>query len=145
MKLSDLKAEWTKDAKFNQLDLGGEAENVGNLHAKYLGHLIQYKLQLRKAEAELTRLKRDKRSWMMGEMPREKMTALGWTPYLKAKPLVSHVDRIVGDEDDVIAQTNKAEYLKTAVVAVEYIMKSIGARGWDIKMKFEFEKFKIGF
>lgn len=145
MKLSDLKAEWTKDAKFNALDLGGEAENIGNLHAKYLGHLVQYKLQLRKAESELIRLRRDKRSWMMGEMSREVLTFRQWEPYLKSKPLVSHIDRVIGDEEDVIKLTNKVDYLKTAVNAVEYIMKSIGSRGWDVKNKLDFEKFKMGF
>lgn len=144
MKLSELKVEWEKDSKFNQMDLGGEARHVSSLHSKYLAYLINYKLQLRKAEAELVRLRRDKRGWFMGEMSREELTERQWEPFLKAKPLKSEVDRTVIEDDDIINQTNKVDYLRVAVSSTEYIMKAIESRGWNIKTAFEFRKFESG-
>lgn len=145
MKLSELKVEWEKDAKFNQMDLGGEAQHVSSLHSKYLAHLINYKLQHRKAEAELVRLRRDKRGWLMGEMSREELASRTWEPYLKTKPLKSEVDRVIIEDEDVIKLSNKVDYLRIAVSSTEYIMKAIESRGWNIKTAFEFMKYQGGF
>lgn len=144
MRLIELETMWKEDCVVNELNLGQEAARIPRLHAKYLGHLMQYKLQLRKAESELSHLKRNKRIWYSGKMSQEDLTKLNWPPYLPSAVLKSDMERVLSEDEDVIKQIDKIEYLRNTVYALESILKSISSRGWDVKTAFEFEKFRNG-
>jgi len=144
MKLTELEAMWKEDCVVNELNLGQEAARIPRLHAKYLGHLMQYKLQLRKAESELSHMKRNKRVWYSGKMSQEDLEKLQWPQYLFSAVLKSDMERVISEDELVIKQIDKIEYLRNTVYAIESIMKSISSRGWDVKTALEFEKFRAG-
>ena len=56
--LQDLQVMWVEDCKIDELNLGSESTKTPELHAKYLNHLSTAKLQYRKAETSLIKLKR---------------------------------------------------------------------------------------
>ena len=47
--LNELQDMWAEDCKIDELDLGAESIGTPNLHAKYVTHLANFKLQTRKA------------------------------------------------------------------------------------------------
>lgn len=144
MKRTVLEALWKEDCIINELALGESAARTPRLHAKYLGFLMQFKLQLRKVESENTRLRRNKRQWFFGTLSEEELKALGWTPYLKKDVLKSYVELHINEDEDVIRQTDKIEYLKNMVNAVDLIMKSIASRSYDIKSAISMHQYQGG-
>ena len=63
--LNELQDMWAEDCKIDELDLGAESIGTPNLHAKYVTHLANFKLQLRKAQADLARLERVKSEYFL--------------------------------------------------------------------------------
>lgn len=144
MKLSELQEMWMKDCKIDVSNLGIEAANTPNLHAKYLAFLTSTKLQLRKAEAELLRMKKNKFRWYRGEMSKEELADLGWEQYLQNKPLKNEMDEVIFGDEDIIGLVDKIEYLKTVLYQLEQTLKSINSRTWDVKSAIEWYKFTNG-
>jgi hypothetical protein len=144
MKLTEIQDEWQKDCKINELDLGKSAIKTAELHAKYLSVLSNTKLQLRKAEADYYRLRRDKTKYLRGEMTQEELEERGWDQYQGLKPLKNDMEDRLNCDEDIIRSIDKVEYLKTMLLQVEYIMKSLNSRTWDIKNAIEWTKFTNG-
>ena len=144
MKLTDIQTMWETDCEINQLNLGDAAASVPKLHAKYLGHLMNAKLQLRKLESDYLRLRKNKKEWYNGEMSKEDLDMLGWSPSLKNKPLKTDMEEIIKTDEDVITFQDKYEYLKITVSTLELIIKSIQSRGWDIKSAISWHTFTQG-
>ena len=51
--LKELQDTWAVDCKINELELGKETIKTAELHSKYLNHLSNFKLQLRKSSCIL--------------------------------------------------------------------------------------------
>ena len=107
--LNELQEIWSIDCKIDDLQLGKESTKTPELHAKYLAHLSTAKLQLRKAEADLYKLKAIKVKYFRGELSREELSNLGWEQYLGIKPLKNDLQEILNADDDVSKQEDKAE------------------------------------
>jgi hypothetical protein len=144
MTLSEIQDEWTKDSKIDQTNLGLAAGRIPELHAKYLKILTSYKLQLRKAVADLIRMRKKKGMYYSGKMSKEELEKEGWDQWLHAKPLKSEMDEFILSDEDIIKLEDKAEYLRTVIIAVEQIMKSINSRTWDVKNAIEWRRFTEG-
>ena len=95
--LNELQDMWAEDCKIDELDLGSESIGTPNLHAKYVTHLANFKLQLRKAQSDLARLERVKSEYFRGELSKEELDHLGWEPWRKNSVLKSDM-RAVLDE-----------------------------------------------
>lgn len=135
---------WTEDCKIDELNLGRESTKTPELHSKYLAHMSQVRLQLRKSEAALLKLRRIKSQYFRGELSKFDLDALGWEQYLGPKPLKTDMNEMLDADDDVIEQTNKVEYIRTLADYVERIMRSLNSRTWDIKNSIEWTKFTNG-
>jgi hypothetical protein len=144
MTLADIQDEWTADSKIDQTNLGLSAGKIPELHAKYLKLLTSYKLQLRKAVSDLIRMRKVKGRYYRGELSKQELDEKGWDQYLHAKPLKSEMDDFIVSDDDIIKLEDKAEYLRTTIIALEQIMKSINSRTWDVKNAIEWAKFTNG-
>ena len=142
--LKDLQEEWKSDCKIDDLDLGSESLKTPELHSKYLNHLSNFKLHLRKKEAEYLTLRRNKWRWYRGEMSAEKLEELGWEQYLGNTPLKNEMNDFIDSDPDVIKVMDHYEYVKTCVFQCETIMRSINSRTWDIKNAVEYTKFTNG-
>lgn len=144
MRLNELQEMWKADAKIEAIDLGNESLNVPNLHAKYLNYLSSFRLQLRRAESEYLRLRRNKYRFYKGEMTKDELDDLNWTQYLGPKLLKTELNEFIETDEDVIVQMDKIEYLKTMVWHLESILKSINSRSFDIKNAITYMQFTRG-
>ena len=133
LQLTELQDLWTADSTIDETNLGKFSANVPLLHAKYLSHLCQAKLQHRMMMAKFLRLRRDKTKYFKGEMTREELTERGWQQYQGIKPLKSEMNEKLQLDEDLIVHEDKVVYLETVVMFLESVMKSINSRTWDIK------------
>jgi len=142
--LKELQDVWQEDCKIDELNLGRVAIQVPILHSKYLNYLSTAKLQLRKAEASLYKLKRIKSQYFRGELSKFELDSLGWDQYLGNKPLKQDMNDYLDSDEDIIKQTDKVEYIHTVTDFLERVLRSVGSRGWDIKNSIEWSKFTNG-
>jgi hypothetical protein len=144
MKLTEIQEAWARDCKIDETNLGHASAQVPMLHSKYLNLLTNSRLQLRKAESDLARLRRTKYRYYRGELSREELDELGWDQWQGVKPIKNEMDEFLATDDDLIAQTDRVEYFKTVYQQLESILKSISSRTWDIKSSIEWYKFSNG-
>lgn len=142
--LNELQSEWNRDCKIDELNLGSESVKTPELHSKYLNHLTNFKLYLRKQESQLLALKRLKWRYFRGELSKEELIALGWEQYLGNSPLKNEMQDFLDSDDDVIKQAEKVEYARACLTFCETVMKSLSSRTWDIKNTIEWTKFTNG-
>lgn len=144
MKLSELQAEWVKDAPIDETNLGNAASRVPVLHAKYLTFLSNTRLQLRKAESDYLNTRRAKYKYFRGEMTREELEEYGWDQYQGNKPLKNEMEELLQCDEQLITLQDKHEYFKTVIYTLEQIIRSINSRTFDIKSTIEWTKFTNG-
>lgn len=144
MKLSEIQEMWSKDCKVNELDLGKASLQTAELHAKYLNLLSNTKLQLRKAEADYYRMRRDKAKYFRGEMTRDELEERNWEQYQGLKPLKNDMEDRINCDEDIIRSMDKVEYVKAMLYQLEQIIRSLNSRTWDIKNAIEWTKFTNG-
>ena len=136
--------EWKKDSVVDQTNLGKSAAKNGELHAKYLVHLTDARLAIRKVETELLKLRKVKVRYYNSELPKEELAAKKWNPYGKTRPLKTELLELIECDDDILEVGERLEKLKTFQVQVESIMKSLSNRGWDIKSAIQWHTFTNG-
>lgn len=136
--------EWKKDSVIDQTNLGKSAAKNGELHAKYLVHLTDARLAIRKVETELLKLRKVKVRYYNSELPKEELAAKKWNPYGKTRPLKTELLELIECDDDILEVGERLEKLKTFQVQVESIMKSLSNRGWDIKSAIQWHTFTNG-
>lgn len=144
MKLSDLQQSWEKDAKIDEMNLGGESTKIPILHAKYLNFLTSAKLNLRKAESEYANMRRKKYRYYRGEMTKLELDDEGWSQWQGTKPMKNEMDEFLSFDSDLVALQDKIEYFKTVLYQLEQIIRSLNSRTWDIKNHIEWLKWSNG-
>lgn len=144
MKLTELQAEWEKDSKIDQTNLGNEAANTPKLHSKYITLLSNAKLNMRKAESDYNNLRRMKFRYYRGEMTKVELEEAGWNQWQGVKPLKNEMDEFLLCDADLNRITDKLEYHKTVLYFLEQVIRSLNSRTWDIKNSIEWTKFTNG-
>jgi len=142
--LKELQDMWAEDSKIDELNLGSESTRIPELHSKYLNHMSNVRLQLRKSEAALLKLRRIKMQYYRGELSKQELDALSWEQYLGPKPLKQDMNEMLDADDDIIEQMNKVEYIRTVADFLERVMRYLNSRTWDIKNSIEWTKFTNG-
>jgi len=142
--LKELQDMWAVDCKIDELNLGSESTKIPELHSKYLTHMSNVRLQLRKSEASLLKLRRIKVQYFRGELSKQELDALGWEQWLGPKMLKQDMNDTLDSDDDIIEQTNKVEYIRTIADFLERVMRYLNSRTWDIKNSIEWTKFTNG-
>ena len=142
--LKELQDMWAVDCKIDELNLGSESTKIPELHSKYLTHMSNVRLQLRKSEASLLKLRRIKIQYFRGELSKQDLDALGWEQWLGPKMLKQDMNDTLDSDDDIIEQTNKVEYIRTIADFLERVMRYLNSRTWDIKNSIEWTKFTNG-
>lgn len=144
MKLQELQDMWASDAKVDLTNLGRSAARVPELHAKYINLLTNYRLQVRKAETDLLQRRVLRMRYFRGELSKEELQELGWKPYLYNRPLKDELQELLNTDAEIIQLGDKVEYLRTVMLFLESVLKSINSRTWDIKSAIEWVKFSNG-
>tara|TARA_B100000287_G_scaffold121179_1_gene112933 strand:+ start:666 stop:1109 length:444 start_codon:yes stop_codon:yes gene_type:complete len=142
--LQELQEMWQEDCKVDELNLGQESTRIPELHSKYLNHLTTLRLQCRRAQSELYKMRRNKWKYYRGELSQQELNDLGWDQYLGNAPLNNQMNEYLDTDEDVIKLTDKLEYLNTCMNLCEGVMKSISSRSFDIKNAIEWTKFTNG-
>ena len=135
---------WEEDCKLDELNLGQESTKIPELHSKYLNMLTTFKLQLRKNKSNLLSLRRLKWKYFRGELTQEELNKLGWDQYLGKAPLNNQMNEYLDSDPDIITLQDKVEYIEACLTQLDYIMRSINSRSFDIKNAIEWSKFTSG-
>ena len=143
MKIDDIYAEWEKDSHLDRAELGEEALKIPKLHHKYFKIFTHERLQLRKLETELKQLKLEKHEFFtMG--PTEETHERGWRLPPQGKILKSEVNNYIEADKDIVNLSLKIGIQHEKLDLLESIIKSLTARGFNIKAAIEWERFKVG-
>ena len=142
--LQELQDMWQEDCKVDELNHGQESTRIPELHSKYLNHLSTLRLQCRRAQSELFKMRRLKWKYYRGELDQKELNEKGWDQYLGNAPLNNQMNEFLDTDEDVIKLTDKLEYLNTCMTLCESVMKSISSRSFDIKNAIEWTKFTNG-
>ena len=142
MTLSEIQDQVKRDLKINDLELDIESLRIPALHTKYLQLLTENSLKLKKANGELSVLKRNKWIYYTGKAPEEVYKEKGDFP-LKLKTKDEERTFIEADED-IQKKKTEVEYYETVVDYLQEIVKQIGQRNFQIKNAIEWRKFEAG-
>jgi len=138
---------WKTDSTIDELNLDSTTVRGAILHAKYLELFSVAKLQLKRREAELANLKKDKWLYYNGKMTKEDMDKRGW-PYDPfagmAKPLKSDMDMFYESDADLRKVKTQIEYQKTIVETLDEIMATLRWRHQAIRNIIDWKKFTAG-
>lgn len=138
---------WKKDADIDEMNLDDASKQSARLHAKYLELLMTSKLQLKRKEADLQVLLKDKWLWYNGKMSRDQMDERGWDydPFNGlVKPLKGEMDHYYNTDPDIVKANTQVEYLKTLIDTLDEIMQSVKWRHQTIKNMIDWRKFTSG-
>ena len=142
MNLSEIQDQVKRDLKINDLELDIESLRIPALHTKYLQLLTENSLKLKKANGELSVLKRNKWIYYTGKASEEVYKEKGDFP-LKLKTKDEERTFIEADED-IQKKKTEVEYYETVVDYLQEIVKQIGQRNFQIKNAIEWRKFEAG-
>lgn len=144
MDLNELKEEWKKDSIIDRTNILREISRVPLLHSKYLEYMIEFRAKAAIARRKLNALKNIKRKYYRGECTLDDLKEHGWDQWQGLKPSLSELNQLFELDEDLNASEEKVEYWMTALSTIEYIMKAIQSRGWELKTMVEYMKFEAG-
>jgi len=147
MSLNDILESWKKDSVIDDSALDEDTVKTSKLHAKYLEIYSLSKLQLKKKEFDLEKIKKDKWLYYTGKMTKSDMDERGWAydPFQgMSKPLKSEMSMYYETDDDLVKVKAGIDYQKSIIDTLEEIMNNIRWRHSHIKNIIEFRKFTSG-
>ena len=140
MTLDELKAQVTKDLKINDERLDTESLKNQELYTKYLDTKSYFELLMYKAKSDYKILFREKWEYYGGKADAK----IYETKPFDLKVLKSDLSVYIESDEEIIAIENKIVYLETVVKYLDGVLKSIQARGWDIKNAIQWKSFEAG-
>ena len=147
MSLNEILESWKTDSVIDDSALDEDTVKTSKLHAKYLEIYSLSKLQLRKKEFDLEKIKKDKWLYYTGKMTKSDMDARGWAydPFQgMSKPLKSEMSMYYETDEDLVKVKAGIDYQKSIIDTLEEIMNNIRWRHSHIKNIIEFRKFTSG-
>ena len=143
MKLEEIQNLWDADSQIDRSELGDESLRIVKLHAKYFKIFSQERLLLRKMEADLKELYRDKYEWYNGNSSQELLKERGWEPN-PLKILRTDVAMYIGADEVMRTASLRVDLQNEKVLFLESIIKSLSTLGFNIKSAIEWSKFQNG-
>lgn len=142
--IEEVKDEWKIDSVIDNTKFENELIRTPILHSKYLEHLIFFRAKRAMTLRKLNTLKNIKRRYYRGEFTQSDLQEHGWKQWQGLKPSMSELNQLFEQDEDLNIMEEKLEYYNTALVAVEYIMKAINTRSYEIKTLLDYNKFIAG-
>ena len=147
MSLNEILESWKTDSVIDDNALDEDTVKTSKLHAKYLEIYSLSKLQLKKKEFDLEKIKKDKWLYYTGKMTKSDMDERGWAydPFQgMTKPLKSEMSMYYETDEDLVKIKAGIDYQKSIIDTLEEIMNNIRWRHSHIKNIIEFRKFTSG-
>ena len=143
MKLDEIQVMWERDSCIERTELGEESLRIPRLHSKYYNLYSTERSILRKWEGEYKRLYKDKYEYYNGTISEDDLRQNGWTPF-SLRILKTDIPTYIDADADVVKARNMIGNQQDKVEFIESIIKSLPARGYQIKAAIDWEKFKMG-
>jgi hypothetical protein len=105
---------------------------------------IFFKARLAAAEKKYNVMKFTKRKYYRGECTQQELQQYGWPQWQGLKPSGTELNQLFDMDSDLNDLQEKVEYFKTSVSTLEYIMKAIQSRDWQLKTLFEVQRYMNG-
>jgi len=143
MKLEDIISEWENDSKIDRTELAEESLKIAQLHSKYYKLFLAERTQLKKWQSEFKQLYKVKFEYYNGTISDEELKERDWEPFA-LKVLKNDLDVYLDADSDLIYAQQKISLQEDKVQFVENIIKSLTARGYNIKSAIEWIKWSQG-
>jgi hypothetical protein len=144
MKLDSIKMMWNEDSKINKSQLDQEACDISRLHHKYYEIYLDERALSIKLEADLRRLRHEKKLFFVdGGTPED--WERGWKLPPKGKVLRTDAQDYVETDRDVESLAIRAALQRDKVDYLESIVKMIMNRNYALRTALDFQKFSAGF
>lgn len=143
MDYETLNEMWVNDSDIDSNNLTDEVRNVPKLHSKYFSLLIEQNMRLKRLESKKISLVSDKYDYYSGSMDIEDVKERGWKPMQKLV-LKGDIQRYVDSDPDVIELNLKIAYVKSILDYLESIIKMISNRSYNLKLIFDYTRFREG-
>jgi hypothetical protein len=143
MKIDELHQLWETDCNIDRSELGEESLRIPQLHSKYFKLFSNERLLLRKLESDYNTLFTLKSEYYNGTISEEDLKANGWEPFL-LKILKTDVQMYMRSDPDLAKIQLRIDMQNEKVEFLESIIKSLPARGYQIKSAIDWVKFTHG-
>jgi hypothetical protein len=143
MKLEEIQSMWEEHCRIDRTELGEESLKISQYHSTYFKIFSEERLLLKKLERSYKSLYRTKYEYYNGSISYEELKENGWEPF-GLKILKSDTHIYLDSDKDVISLQLKIEYQKEKIDFLENIIKSLNARGYQIKNAIDWSKFING-
>lgn len=141
---TELMEEWSLDCKIDRTDLMSTMYSHPILHSKYLTHLQNYKVSLRKYALKYQSVRLMRQRYFNGELTKEELNENGLQQYLFKRPMKAEMESLLDASPDLQELQEKSLYIEGLVQACESIMKDINSRYFLFRNLVEYEKFQAG-
>lgn len=143
-RIEEIMDEWKLDTSVNKLKLDEELIKVPQIHSKYLAYFVEFKSKRAKALNELNAMKNIKRRYYRGEFTKDDLYNYGWNQWQGLKPGSAELNQLFEQDADLNELEVKLELYNTVLASIEYIMKSINSRGYELRTLLDYIKFMEG-
>ena len=143
MKLEEIQELWNRDREIDIAELAIESVRIPQLHDKYLKIYIDERIKLKSLEFELSKMVRLKNDYYSGRMAQEDLEKLGWEPFL-GKILKGEMHSYLEADEDVFKIKRNITVMQEKINYLDYVIKMINNRGFQIKSAIDWIKFKSG-
>lgn len=132
MNIDEVLNMWAEDAKFDDLNLDGEALKIPNLHSKYLKLLSRERLKLKGFHIQKKSLNTTLQEYYRGELNNpEDLEEMGREPWDKLT-VKQDVNMYVERDNEMVSIVKKVAYQEEMVDTLSEIVKAINNRNFNI-------------
>lgn len=143
MKYEEIVDMWAVDAAIDIDCLDRESLKIPLLQGKYFNLYCREKAILSKLNLDLSKLRKWKRDYFLGDISPEELAERG-TPAFPKRIVKSDLESYVDTDAEVISFLEKIAVCQTKVDLLHLIVKAINDRQWNIRNAIEFLKYKNG-
>lgn len=143
MKLDDILSLWKEDSIIDITELGEEAIKISKLLQKYYEILINEKKVLLKYENEMKILRLAKHEFFT-QGHNEETLEKGWELPARGTIIKSEVSIYMDADKDLIDMSLKIGIQNEKVEMLEFILKSLNNRSYNIRAAIDDRKLKLG-
>ena len=140
MTLDELKQIVYKELPVDKDHLDTESLRNQELYAKFIDYKTNFEFLLAKAKGEYKILYKEKWEYYGGKSDAKVYV----TKPFDLKILKNDLHIYIESDKEIIDAENKIIYLETTTKYIDYALKSVQSRGWDIKNAIEWKKFEAG-
>lgn len=146
MNIEEIENEWEKDSEIDPINLDTESLNISRLQAKYLKEYTRAKFQAAKIENELKVLYKEKYEFFVytDDNIVQKYNEKGWSKGGLKQILKSEADTYIQADEEYVTLKNKHLIQKEKTEALQYILKELSSRSFNIQNAVSFRRLQAG-